>query len=338
LLDDVEFLGWQSWTIANDVTQWADAWSLESPNRRGALAGKIAPGQVAEVIIDGVTVSRGFVDDVDIDGDANGNSIAVTGRDGFGPSADVSADPGTVGPMTLKTLAERLIGDWVETWNVADNIALAIHQSIEIEPGDTQAEVVQRIAEKDGLLIWHRSDGTGLIARPNYTQEPLHKIRRFVSGPRTSENNVISGGSRESWRGRYNSTKVAGSGANDKTNFGKSSHRKSTVIDAEVDDRRKLIVTDGDLRTIAQAKQRAEDLVSRQAMDGLTMEYTVGGHYGTPFKDTAPPVLYDVDQRVDVIDEVTGIEGVFWMRSRKFSEGSEGARSVLTLHPNGWLG
>lgn len=336
-LDGVEFLGWHAWTIDNDLTQWADAWSLEAHNPRGKFAGKIRPGQEAVVTIDSIVVSRGFVDDVAFSGDAENNSISVTGRDAFGPLADVSADPGTVGPITLKTLGERLGRDWVEVWNVDENIAQAVHQSVEIEPGDTPAEILQRLAEKDGVLIWHQSDGTARIGRPNYTQRPLHKLRRFVSGVRTRENNILSGTVTESWRMRYNSTKVAGSGSNDRSNFGSSSHRRSTVIDAEVDERRKLIVTDGDLRTIAQAKRKAEDLVSRQAMDGLTLEYEVGGHYGTPLEQGADPVLFDVDQRIDVIDEVAGIDGVYWLKARKMAEGPNGPRTTLTLHPNGWL-
>lgn len=333
-----DFTAWRSWEIESDVLTPADAWSLTAVNAQAELAGAVSPGDAIKLTIDGVRVMTGVVDDVRYRTDAQGSTVELVGRDGFAPMVDCSAAPKAWRKVTLKTLGESLgapLG--VTTWRVQSGVTLSTHDVIKIDPGETPAEVLTRVAKKDGLLFWFTPDGAVEIGLPDYSADPTHKLRLYCDNALAQNNNILEATVTQTWRDRFGTLTVAGA-SNDYSEYQSwASYVKHAATDAEVDAARALITVDSSLKTKDKCKRVAEDEVSRRAMEALTIEAVVRGHYGTPYDSSADPELYAAGQMMDVIYEPGDISGKYWCSKRRFLDGPEGPRTELTLHPGGWL-
>lgn len=372
LINGKEFKGWDRWEVESDILQPADAFSLSVPNMSAEQTGYLIPNVAFKLVLDGRLVMRGYVDDVVHTTTASESRIEVTGRDDFGNLVDCSAQPGTHRKIDLVTLARALTSVWSMDWTVQPGLTLPTHSKVKVEPGDTVMDVIARLAKKDNLLVWFTSSGTATIGRPDYSQEVAHKLRLYTpdSGLQ-AENNIVSSRVRFSYQDRFSTYTVAGSGANDATNYGRSSLRKAvkpdvdftgrklsdqswnfyptrpvkprqvlkiTQADTEVTVPRPLIIPDGDIKTIQQATDRCELERSRRAFDSTVLEYNVRGHYGTPQKAGGNEVMYDADQRAEVVDYPGGVNGIWYITKRRFKLDSNGPSTDLTLHPDGvWL-
>lgn len=339
LINGKEFKGWDRWEVESDILQPADAFSLSVPNIAAEQTGEINPNDAFKLVLDGRLVMRGYVDEVNYTTTASESRMEVTGRDDFGNLVDCSAQPGTHRKIDLVTLARKLTSAWSMDWAVQPGLTLERHAKVKVEPGDSVMDVIMRIAKKDDKLVWFTSSGTATIGVPNYNQEPAHRFRLYTpDSGLAAANNVLSSRARNSYQDRFSSYTVAGSGANDATNFGRASSRKATQTDGVVTVHRPLIIPDSDIKTIAQAKNRVGREVDRRQFDSSVLDYTVRGHYGTPYKDGGEAVMYDADQRADVVDYPSGARGVWWLTKRRFKLDSNGPATDLTLHPDGvWM-
>ena len=328
-----EFKGWESFEVESDLLQPADAFSFVAQNIGGKMAGKISFHDTVQVVVDDAVVMQGFVDDVTY----KDGRINIVGRDDFGHLVDCSADPKTYRNMNLKTLAGTLASNYIDTWKIDPLITLPTHRRLKVEPGETIADVLIRVAKKDRVLIWLDETGVAHIGRPNYDQAPAHVIRHYVSGGMAALNNVKSAEVRESGRGRYSRITVLGASGNSSSSWGKTALQKQTDTDAEVTTTRNLILTDGDVGNISQAKNKAIDEVDRRAFEGTVLNYTAFGFYGEPAGGEAKS-LFAIDQRVAVTDEEAGIDGVYYLSRRRLRlDIGTGHTTELELHPGGWM-
>jgi prophage tail gpP-like protein len=334
IIGGAEYTGWDSFDVETDFRQPADAFSMSAPNEQAALAGKISPGDAAKVIFDRGLVFEGVVDDVEYSGNADEERVRLTGRDKFAHLVDNSATPGTYRDTTLLTLAQRLTSDWISTWQLGTGITLTTNKLIKVEPGDTIFDVLMKVAKKDRVVLWFSADGIAHIGRPNYTQDPKHQIVYRTDG---LGNNALQHRVAESWRDRYATVIVDGTGRADSTNWGKHTHRRAVDTDAEVQGPRQIILVE-ELANIKQARERAELEIEGGAFDGLVLNYTMAGHYGTPYKTGDTSELYDADQRATVLDEPAGIDGAYWISRRRWSLSADDlATTEVELHSQSWL-
>jgi prophage tail gpP-like protein len=329
-----EYSGWDTFQVESNFRQPADAFSMGAPNIDAALAGKFAPGNTVQVLFDRTLVFDGVLDDVEYTGTAESERVSLTGRDKFAHLVDNSAPPGTYRNVTLLTLARQLSSAWSLTWTLASGITLTSNKLVKIEPGEMIFDALLRVAKKDGVVLWYSPDGIAHIGRPNYSQLPTHRITYRTSG---IGNNALGHRVTETWRDRYATITVDGSGKADATNWGRTTHRRAVETDAEVTGPRSLVLVE-EVANIKQARQRAETEVQNRAYDGLVINYTMAGHYGTPYNSANSPVLFDADQIAAVIDEPAGIEGNYWIAKRRWSLDADGeATTEIELHGQGWM-
>lgn len=328
-----EYTGWDSFQVESDFRGTADAFSMSAPNDQAQLAGKFSPGQAVKVLFDRTLVFSGVLDDVDYNGSTDSEKVQVTGRDDFAHLVDNSAPPGTLRNVTLLRLAQKLSDDWSMTWAMDSAMSLTTHKAVKIEPGEAIMDVLVRTATKDKAVLWY-DGGVAYIGRPNYDQTPKHRIVYRTDG---RNNNALDHQVTETWRDRYATITVDGTGSADSANWGKSTHRRAVDTDAEVTGPRSLILVE-ELKNIQQARDRAELEIERRAYDGLVLNYTMAGHYGTPYRSGDQPELYNANQLAAVVDEPAGIDGVYWIARRRWGLDVDGpATTELELHSQSWL-
>lgn len=327
-----DFGDWESFEVESDLLQPADAFSFVAANIGGSMAGKISKFDTVKVVVDSSLVMVGFVDDITY----RDSRINVVGRDNFGHLVDCSAAPKTYKNQTLLTMAQALGGRYVPSWQVRPGVTLPVHRWLKVEPGETIIDVLQRIAKKDGVLLWLDAQGVGQIGKPDYTSQPSHVIRHYTTKPASGLNNVTSAEVRLSARGLYSQVTLLGASGNSAGRYGKQSLQKQTDLDVGVPIVRELIVTDGDVKSIKEAKARATEEVDRRAFESTTLNYTSKGFKGEPAPGQTAS-LFETDQRVVVTDEPSGIDGVYYLTRRRFKLGNDGHTTELELHEEGWM-
>lgn len=336
VVGDSEFTKWQRYEIESDLLKPADAFSLTAPNNDAEMAGVVAPGDVVKILVDGEPQMIGHVDDVNYScTPEQGAQVEVVGRDLFLFLVDCSAPLLSLRKKTLLQLAEQLAEEWIFDWS--GPVTSQQISRIKIEPGETVLDVLLRFAAKEKLLIWIDPDGEGQIGRPNYTQSISYRLCLYAgSNPDRRHNNIRQQSVSESWRGRYSTVTVYGTTGNTAANYGKSSRKKAIALDADIDPERPLIITDGDVKTLQQAQDRANEEVARRKFEGTTLTYTASGHYGTLPDGTRN--LFQADTLADVHDELSDHHGTYYMTRRQFRLDEDGPTTELELHPKGlWL-
>jgi len=200
-------------------------------------------------------------------------------------------------------------------------------------------DVLQRMAEKERVIVWYSADGKAYIGRPDYNIPTKHKLLLYLpKSGRVSENNVNTSRVSRSWRDRYATITVAGTGANDATTWARTSHRKHTITDSTITSARPLILVSGDVRTLDQAKQMATLEQQRRLRDATVYEYTVPGHFGVPAQPGTSPALFEAGDLVDLVDEPAGLTSVkAVILNRRFILDENGPRTMLKVYPQVWM-
>lgn len=339
VLADTELSTWIRYEIESDFLRPANAFSLTASNREAELAGQVLPGDECKVIVDDTVQMAGYVDEVNYSVGEQGSMVEITGRDRFGQLMDNSAPLLSLKKRTLKQICEQLTSNWIDSWE--SDITLSQISRIKIEPGETIMNVISRLAKKEDALIWLDPDGTGHIGRPNYSQSPLYQlICRKKSNPNSKRNNIISGSMRTSWTDRYSSITVHGTTGNTAANYATSSRYRGIATDDQIQQNRSLIMSDGDIKNVAQAKARAELEVARREFDAITWDYTVRGHYGElpDGKGGKKESLWEINTIVDVDDEFSETNAPCWVLRRRFRGDDSGRYTDLELRaPDVWM-
>lgn len=356
--DRQEFSTWKSYEVESSLLEPANAFHFNLANVDGELAGVIGKGDPVQILIDGQPIMVGRVDDVEYDGDDGGDVVQITGRDLFGYLVDCAAPLQIYREQTLLQVAEKMCSPaWGITWQVATGttlrrrtsakivededtflgVTLERHQQrTKVEPGERVAEVLQRLGDKESVLIWLTRDGTALIGKPNYDQAPRYQIYRYLNANPLAKthNNTLSAQVRESWREQYSTITVHGTSGNTAVNYGKSSRRRAVATEIDIDDR-DLILVSGDCRTLAQAQARADKEKGRRAFEALALSYTMNGHYGVRDGGEA---LWECNTIAEVVDEYSDQQGRFYVSRVRYTGDENGQRTSVELHPPGvWL-
>ena len=324
---------WNGYQIESDMATPADAFSLMAPNPGGYLSGKVHPEDAVRLLVDGELVCTGNLDEVRTDCDERGPIMEMIGRDRGRFLVDCSAPPLSLHGQTLKTLAEKLTGDWITKWEIEGAVKLQPVKRMKVDPGESPLDVLARFVDAAGCIIWLKEDGTGVIGRPNYKQPVDFELYRYLgSSPRRSKNNIVSGGLTDSSKDRFSELTVLASAAGSKTIYAAGASKlKTTARDSGITTHKPKVITGGAVNT-AQAQARAGRLVDEGRFEGWQCNYIVKGHRNND-------KLWRTNALCRLIDEVSGIDGeVCLVRRRRFVAGDRGKVTEVTLHRAGvWL-
>lgn len=104
---------WEGYTIAQNVWQPADNFTLRPSNPRIDYPKFLAGNQRARILVDGNMRFTGITDERTCESGANENTIAITGRDMAAVLVDSTAEPMSLGDLTLAQLAHKQADPWM---------------------------------------------------------------------------------------------------------------------------------------------------------------------------------------------------------------------------------
>jgi prophage tail gpP-like protein len=211
-------------------------------------------------------------------------------------------------------------------------IQRVIFPRVKVEAGQSIHAVLEEIVSEQGFAIWMAANGDGVIAKPDYKQDPLYSLFLYPpDAPDSEKNNVTSWNVTESGLEQYASYQLTGSGANTDEVFGEQARYEEFSSDEDVPLDRQLIINGkGQNRTEAKTEV-ARDRDWRN-FNAEKIVYRVKGH-----KQNG--LLWQTDTIVQVADDINDKHGRFWIGGRRFTVDLNGGQvTELSLYrPDIWL-
>jgi len=325
-----EHRDWTTYRIESHLITPADAWQVTLGIPAGQLPDTIAPWAEVEVCLGQDVALTGRIDRLERELAKGVHHLTLSGRDGAAVLVDCSAPIFTQRKATLQEvvdLAVRPLG--ISKIRVE---ATGAQEKAEIEPGMTAWDALAQACQANGCWAWFEPDGTLVVGGPDYAAAPVATLVLRFAG---QDNNVRSLTVNEDVSGRHSEVTVLGQSHGYEGQDGKH-NIKHQATDPDVPGYRPLILVAGDCDDAAEAKRRAQKALMDSRLEGFTITALVRGHrtggpgQGDPWKP---------GQRVRVVSEPHGLDGVYFLLARTFLGGRDkGAVTELILKEDGvWL-
>lgn len=302
---------WETYRIDSDLMVPADEWDVSLSNSLQALPGMVVPGAAVKVMIGEDVILSGTIDDINEPIKHDQLDIMINGRDNAGVLLDCSAPIFTIRDVGIEdVISDVVIPFGIHNVQIQSDQAISIIEKISVEPGESAWDVVQRVAEANGLWPWMDPDGTLVIGGANYSSPVVADLILRVNG---IGNNVKSLTRQRSIVGRFSDITVLAQSPSTDYSDGENA-LSAKAIDPSMTNYRPKIVIDSDSVTLDLAAKRAEKMLSDGRLAGLDLVAEVRGHRITP-----DGLLWTPGQRIHVVSELHGIDGIYYLMGRTFS-------------------
>ncbi|QDH13806.2 hypothetical protein E3E12_05990 [Formicincola oecophyllae] len=158
----VKLQHWTSLEVTHDLANLAGTFrtslAVDVPLQAGSLP---TIGEAVEISLEGQQVLKGWLEFINVSGDANSLHVTLSGRDRSGDLADCAANP--LGPSEYKGMKlEAIVGALAQPFGVSVDRAVETGTPftlVALEPADVTLDVIERHARQRGVLV--TSDGLG---------------------------------------------------------------------------------------------------------------------------------------------------------------------------------
>lgn len=320
---------WQSYDLESDLMTPADAWHVDIGLKANQLPDFIQPWADITVKVGNDTVLKGRIDEVSDSVDKHSHSLSLSGRDGAAILIDCSAPIFVSRQATLAEIVAKVVRPLGITNIKIYADSTRTREKINVEPGDKAWDVLQNVAEANGLWPWFAPDGTLIVGGPDYTKPPVATLVMKRDGKGNNAESIIR---RRNVTNQYSKITVLGQTHGTETEQGKHA-LSSSWSDSGVSFNRPNIVVDHECDNAAVAKDRARKLVADGQLSSFDLSVKVKGHR------TESGILWTPGQRVQVLSEPHGINDIYFLMARRFTGGrDQGTSTELTLKPDGiWV-
>lgn len=318
---------WTSYEIDSDLLTPADAWRVELANPSGRLPPEVVTGSPIEVHVGNDVVLSGRLGSIDEDVSKGRDSLGLSGRDLAAILVDCSAPVFVAKQVTLQQVMTNVVQPLGISKIRVSADATYTTEKINVEPGDTAWHVLANVAEANGLWPWFDPDGTLVIGGPDYTTPPVATLVMRLNG---QGNNLEGLRIVRSVEERFSQVTVLGQAHGTAQEAGRNAI-KAVATDSSVTWYRPHVVVDHECDSAAVAQSRARKLLMDSRLRSFTMTARVRGHR------TSDGVLWKPGQRIHVISEPHGVDGIFFLIGRRFTKGraGTGTSTILTLKEDG---
>jgi prophage tail gpP-like protein len=240
--------GWLSYEIQSSMIEPADTFTLTRP--WDAQAWEALPRDArVQVVIDGVTIIDGFVDDRRKQTKAG--TFTLTGRDRAGRLVQESAPSHAYGGVDMLDAVKRLATPWYDKVSTSDarnrnlrrgkgrrlpsgNEPIVVRSKTpfrgRVQPGQTRWVAIEEIVTQAGYLCWSSADGRELIVgKPNYQQAPQYLLYHALPGG-TTKSTVLDLDYLESNGDRFSMIAVVGGGGGSAVDYGEAVSSRAGVV------------------------------------------------------------------------------------------------------------
>lgn len=212
-LDDIRLDAFTQVEIVRDLADISGSFRVEAfdPTRTAAAlpfveeyrSGRLAPGQPAEISIDGETVLIGWVDDIRLDLSGDRIGCTIQGRDVTGDLVDCAALPDGPAEYRNLTLTELVAA-------IAAPFGIGVYAAVDvgarfprfaIDVGEPAMSAIEKACRQRAILAV--SDGVGGLVLTRGGSDPAPAPIRVTDG-------VVAATATLSWRERFSTTVVKG--------------------------------------------------------------------------------------------------------------------------------
>lgn len=294
------FLGWMDLAISAGAEKAVRQARLTIPL---PALGQVAIGDPAVISAGGEPVVTGFVRDRDrsIEGDSGEATISIVSKTADATESSIEHDTGHLDQATLDKIAKEFGKDFTIIDKRKSKGKPAPHQ---IVPAETLHKTLERVARRQGVLIYDDGDGAIVLAdKPEGTH----------AGGVAEGINIISASVNETEAGRYARTVVRGQSSK---GHGPGALRiEGIATDGSVrKGRTRILLHEGDA-TSSDLKTRAEWQARRAAGKGLRMQATVPGWRDAKGKIWSPNYLVQATSARLDIDQLMAVSSVDLLQS-----------------------
>lgn len=328
---------WESYEVDSDLLIPADAWHVTLGLRDGALPAAVTAGAPVEVWVGNDRVMTGRIDEVTHRIDKRSHTYNISGRDRAADLVDCSAPIFTRRQPQLADIVAALTKSFGITKTRIAADSTRVREKVSVEPGDTAWDALAHAAEANGLWPWFEPDGTLVVGGPDYSTTPVGTLILRTSG---QGNNVESLSLRKSIAERYSKLTVLGQTHGTEHETGKNAlHASVTDPEMAAIAYRPKIIVDHESDNAGVATDRARKLLADARLRGFSLTATVPGHAIVAPGQPSDGKLWQPGQRVHVLSEPHGIDGIYFLLGRRFTGGrSLGALTELRLVEDGvWV-
>jgi len=334
-VNGVPYTKWESGSVQRSLDNAAGTFSFTtSTTESGEFP--VKAGDFVNIIVGGETKIYGYVDEISQDGGAISRTVTITGRDNVQDLID-SCVPDVAkvvkGPITLSALCKKVISGLGNTSiNVLDTSGEPnIFASTELqaaESGDNALEFLQSYARKKQVMLTSTGTGNLNIFRPGTiaaTSQLIHKKNN-------SENNIKSYRVKKSLNKmfyKYTCQSQDSVGSSPNADYSASGMNISgTSIDTSVRNTRFHEIISEEPMTTIECKQRAQEMANIRRARATEYSCVVAGYA------QLSGVVWDIGQKVTVIDEFAGIQGQYIIRSVNYTKDlNSGSQTSITVAP-----
>lgn len=358
IIDGKVHSDWSTYSVDSDFLIPADAWSMRLGLPDGVFPAGVKRGAPVQVRVGQEVVMSGRVDRIRRHISRGQFQLSLMGRDNAAVLVDCAAQVFTGQEMSLEDVIARVVRPLGITAIELHAESSIRNDKVSIEPGERAWDALHRACAGRGLWPWFRPDGTLVIGGPDYTTPPVATLvlRRDGKG-----NNIISLDDESSEERSFSQLTVLAQGHAHRSNkkslgivdVGDTAAAtvdeettqstgtaetgfhglKFTVEDPTVTHYRPQVVQMHDADNLAQVQYRARKLLADARLAGYSLTAVVHGHR------TSDNVLWQPGQRIHVISEPHGIDGVYFLMGREFAGGRPlSTTTTLRLKEDGiWI-
>lgn len=324
---------WKSATVIRSVDENAGSFRLISTYAPDGVY-PIDVGDSVEVLINGITKIKGFVDEISSSADTTDHTIDISGRDNTSDLIDSSLPIRTFkGDISFKNLCETIIRELGANIQVIDqsNIDLILsEEQLSGDTGDTCMEFLMSFARKRNIFLVPSGDGNLILFRPVFEEAdtPLLNLE-----PNNPLNNIKSRNWRKSSQNLFYKYSVK---SQDNVGFdlssdyseGNGTNRTGEVIDDSIRQTRFFEIVSEESMTDTECKNRSSE--ESNIRRTRSQEYTAV----VPGVSQQSGNLWDFGLVVTIRDEPAGISGKFFIRSVTYHMSKdEGSRTTIVCAP-----
>ena len=314
--------GWKSLQLTRSIEQLAHSFNV-SYTDQWAEKGKKIPiraGDAHKLAYNGRTVTAGWVDEDDLDYDANSRTLGFAGRSKTADLVDCAAlyKGGKWRNKTLLDIAKDICEPFdisvKANVDVGDPFGGPDHFSLTL--GETAFEAINRGARARGVLLMTDSDGNLVIDRAGET-----KLKAVIERGK----NILRGNRKRSLQDRFSSYTLFGQTSADDNLFGTQCNVSRTASDADVT-RYRPIVIQGDGEPNGSALQtRANWERNVRAGRAVRVSYIVQGW------EYADGKLWEPNNIVRVIDPDAELDDELLITETVHTRDEGGTKTSITL-------
>lgn len=333
------FDAWKAARIRRGLNTFAASFDLTVSRQHEASARHhTALGAPCRIVVEGVPVVTGYLDEISPTYSANSHEITLTGRSKTADLIDCAAifatgqiTGGDIAAIAREILAPFAIElDYLPTGkgHVKLPPAGGAGQKIafQLQQGETAAHALQRLCALHALLWRDDAEGRLRIFRPENAPPVGRLVHRLNGG---AQNNILAGTCRYSWQDRFSRYLVKSQQAGSDFMEGE----EFTSVEGEAEDNeitryRPLVLLPESSIDSETAATRAEWEKSTRIGKSLTLTYTVQGWRNERGELWEPGAFVMVD------DEFAHAQGKLIISETEFAISNEGGTTTtLKLSP-----